>query len=208
LLTLVWHFTPLSEIVTREQVQTFLSAAAESSWAPFWVVLVYLGAGSVAFPVLALIVATVAVFGPWLGFCYALLGVLASALWTYFIGAWLGRKALRARFGSRLDDIRSHFDKGGIIAVAAVRLVPAAPFSLVNVAAGACSVSLLDFVAGTILGMLPGLIGIAVLGYQVTRVFSDISARDVLLLVALLGAWLALIWVAQHFIKRIRKPRP
>src|SRR5206468_1371225 len=123
-LTLVWHFTPLAGIITAERMQHVLKAGAESAWAPLWVLLVYVGAGMVAFPVLVLIVATVAAFGPWLGFCYALIGVLASALWTYFIGAWMGRDALRSVLGSRLDSIRGHFAKGGIMAVAAVRLVP------------------------------------------------------------------------------------
>ena len=43
-----------------------------------------------------------------------------------------------------------------MLAVAAIRLVPIAPFTFVNFAAGASAIKLVDYVAGTLVGMLPG----------------------------------------------------
>ena len=55
--------------------------------------------GLVAFPVLLLIAATAAAFGPVLGFLYAAAGSLASATVTYALGLALGRDTLRAVIG-------------------------------------------------------------------------------------------------------------
>jgi phospholipase D1/2 len=207
-LTVVWYATPASELVTRERMQALLSAAEASAWAPLWVVLTYVIAGAVAFPLLVLIVATAAVFGPWLGFLYALSGALASALAMYAVGAWAGRDALRALLGARWQRIRREIDDRGMLAVAAIRLVPVAPYTLVNLIAGACAVRLLDYVAGTVIGLLPGLIAISALGHQISAIVSDFSAEKLGVLVLLVAGWVAMAWGAQALAGRLRKRNP
>ena len=204
-LTLAWNFTPVSEIATLERVQGVLASAASSAWAPLWVLITYVVAGVVAFPVLILIVATAATFGPWFGFFYALLGVLASALVMYLVGALLGRNLLQSLFGPRWNRVRREIDDRGILAVAAIRLVPIAPFSVVNLAAGALSVTLLDYVAGTLIGMLPGLIAISALGHEITALFTDFSAANVARLLLFALVWIAIVWAMQSLINRARR---
>ena len=125
---------------------------------------IFLAGGLVAFPVTVLIAATAATFGPWLGFLYAATGAIASALLTYFIGALLGRDVLRNWMGPRLTRIRERIVRQGVLAIAAIRMVPVAPFTLVNMVAGASGIRLLDYIAGTLLGLLPGLILMSALG--------------------------------------------
>jgi uncharacterized membrane protein YdjX (TVP38/TMEM64 family) len=200
LFTLLWHLLP-PEIASRERVQALLSSASESAFAPLLVVATYVVAGVVAFPVLVLIVATAAIFGPWFGFVYAVLGVIASALFTYLIGRWLGRDLLFRALGARCDRVRKEIDKRGVLAVAAIRLVPVAPFTVVNLMAGACSIALVDYVAGTI-GMLPGLIVISALGHQVVAMLTTLSVRDAAVLALLVLAWLTLVVGAQALVGR------
>ena len=69
-----------------------------------------------------------------------------------------------------------------MLAIAAIRLVPIAPFTVVNLVAGASEIRLGAFVAGTILGMLPGWIVMSALGHQIMRIISEPSAADVALL--------------------------
>ena len=52
--------------------------------------------------------------------------------------------------GPRLNRIRRGIVRRGVLAVAAVRLVPIAPFTVVNLVAGASRIPLLDFVLGTV----------------------------------------------------------
>jgi phospholipase D1/2 len=192
-------------MASRDRVQALLSWAAESPFAPLLVVATYVVAGVVAFPVLVLIVATAAIFGPWFGFVYALLGVIASALFTYLIGSWLGRDLLIRAFGTRCERVRKEMDKRGVLAVAAIRLVPVAPFTVVNLMAGACSIALVDYVAGTLIGMLPGLIVISALGHQVVAMLTTLSVRDAAVLALLVLAWLTLVLGAQAMVGRWKR---
>jgi phospholipase D1/2 len=202
--TVVWSSTAASELVTRESIQRFLASVAESGWAPLWVLAIYVAGGLIAFPVVVLIAATAATFGPLFGFVYALIGVLASALVTFFIGASVGRNAVRSLLGARWDRARRAIDRRGILALAAIRMVPIAPFSLVNLIAGACSISVFDYLAGTVIGMLPGLIAMSALGYQITVLVTEFSARNFALLVAGIAGWIGLAWSAQALVGRMR----
>jgi SNARE associated Golgi protein len=69
--------------------------------------------------------------------------------------------------GPRLSRIRNSLARRGVLAVATVRMVPLAPFTLVNVVAGASQIRLTDYLAGTALGMAPGLIALSALGHQI-----------------------------------------
>jgi uncharacterized membrane protein YdjX (TVP38/TMEM64 family) len=204
-LTALWHLTPISDLATRERVQTYLSSASESAWAPILVLGVYLIAGLIAFPVVILIVATALTFGPIYGFLYALVGVLASAMTLYLVGATLGRDLVRSLLGARWEKAKREIESKGILAVAAVRLVPIAPFSFVNLVAGACSVRISDYIVGTIIGMLPGLIVISASGHRLAALLSDFSLNNLALLLAIIAVWGALAWAAQALTVHFRK---
>ena len=148
-------------------------------------------AGLLAFPVTILIAATAAAFGPWLGFAYAGIGAIASAVVTYEVGRRLSKEALRDFLGPRLGRIRERIATEGIIAVATVRLVPLAPFTVVNLVAGASEIRLVDYVLGTLLGMAPGLIVMSALGHQLARILVDPTPTEFALLVGAVLAWIA-----------------
>jgi uncharacterized membrane protein YdjX (TVP38/TMEM64 family) len=207
-LTVVWRLTPLSDFVTLDRVKALLAWAAESNWAPALILTAYVIAGVVAFPVTILIVATAATFGPWLGFLYATMGVLASATVMYGVGAWLGRDLMQTILGKRWNRIRGEMDNRGVFAVAAIRLVPVAPFTLVNLMAGACSIAVVDYVAGTLIGMLPGLIVVSLMGREITALLTDMSFANAVQLALLVLAWVAIAWTAQRLIGRWRRRSP
>jgi uncharacterized membrane protein YdjX (TVP38/TMEM64 family) len=143
------------------------------------------------FPVLMLIAASAAAFGPWFGFAYAALGALASALVGYSIGAVVGKKPLRNILGPRLNRVRQRIARRGVITVATIRLVPIAPFTVVNLVAGASGIPVFDFIAGTLLGLLPGLIAISAVGHQFARIMTAPTPLDFALLAAAVAVWIA-----------------
>ena len=196
-LAVAWQFPPLSNIASPDEVGPMLQALAAEPWAPLLVIGVYIVGGLVAFPVLLLIAATAAAFGPILGLAYALAGSLASAVVTYAIGVALGRDALRAVIGPRLKRVQRRIVKGGVLTIAAIRLVPIAPFTVVNLVAGASEIRLGAFVAGTILGLAPGLVLMSALGHQLMRIIRGPSATDIVLLAAVVVLWLALAGAVQ-----------
>jgi phospholipase D1/2 len=184
-------------------IQHALEPLVRSGWAPLIVVAVFVLGGLVAFPVTVLIAATAAVFGPWLGFAYAASGALASATLVYGLGRGLGTRTLVAVLGPRLNRIRCRIARQGVLAVAVVRLVPIAPFTLVNLVAGASEIRLRDYVIGTLLGLAPGMIVISALGHQIVRILADPSAPDIALLIGAAALWIAVSLGANVLVSRL-----
>jgi len=143
-----------------------------------------------------------------LGFTYALLGSVASAMLTFGIGAWVGRRPLRSVLGPRLNRIRNVVARRGILAIAAIRLVPVAPFTIVNLVAGASSIRFADYVVGTVLGLLPGLLLMSALGYQIYRFLIAPTAVDLVLLAGAALVWVVAVFGAQRLAARVGNSGP
>jgi len=173
-------------------------------WAALAVITMFVLAGLVMFPVMVLIVATAAMFGMWPGIAYALAGALSSAMVTYTIGRWLGPRGLRQFFGPRLNFITRSFAQQGIPAVTLVRLVPVAPFSIVNLAAGAIAIPAFDYLVGTAIGLAPGLTLMSVLGEQATALLREPTLGGIALLVGLLVGAIGISVALQRFMARRR----
>jgi phospholipase D1/2 len=207
-LTLLWHLSPAATLTDPAVMRETLREIVGSPWAPLAVLALFLAAGLVAFPVVIMIAATAAAFGPWLGFTYALAGVLASALLTYAIGARFGQAALFRLIGPRLERIRQRILQRGVFAVAAIRLVPIAPFTIVNLVAGASAIRLADFMLGTLLGMLPGLVALSALGYQIVRIITHPTATEAALLALAVAGWIAVTLGVQALVGKFGRRTP
>lgn len=159
-----WVWTPLREWIDLDTVTGAAVSIKAMPAAPLLAIGAYVAGGLVVFPVTLLILATIFAFGPVAGFAYSLLGSFLSAVVTFGIGKALGRRAARLIAGRRLLRLGHLLRRRGLIAMVTVRLVPVAPFSVVNVAAGTFNVRFLDFALGTLIGMAPGIFTLAVLG--------------------------------------------
>ena len=84
--------------------------------------------------------------------------------------------------GARALRIQRGIVGQGVVAVAMIRMVPIAPFSLVNVLAGASRLRLSDFLIGTVLGMAPGIVMMAALGSQIAHFARSASWSSALVL--------------------------
>jgi uncharacterized membrane protein YdjX (TVP38/TMEM64 family) len=198
-LALVWNFVPLAE---PGAVQELFEALAQNRWAPFVVVAAFVIGGLVCFPLTALIAATAAAFGPWFGFAYAFVGAMASAVVVYGVGAAIGKRTLRDILGPRLNRVRQRVAQRGVLAVVAVRLIPIAPYSIVNLVAGASGISLIDFIAGTLIGLAPGMLVISALGHQLARILVAPTATDLALLAAAVIGWIGVSVGAQMVLSK------
>jgi len=102
----------------------------------------------------------------------------------------LGRKSVVGFAGKRLNRVNRLISKHGVFAVAAARMIPVAPYSLVNLAAGAVQVPLRDFILGTFLGMSPGVVAITLFEEQVEQM---VNAPNLLTLAVLIGIVLLMV---------------
>jgi uncharacterized membrane protein YdjX (TVP38/TMEM64 family) len=81
-----------------------------------------------------------------------------------------------------------------VLAVITVRIIPVAPFTIINLVAGASHISLKDYFLGTLLGMLPGIIAIAVFSDSLIAAVQKPGAGQFAIL-ALILALIALVIV-------------
>jgi phosphatidylserine/phosphatidylglycerophosphate/cardiolipin synthase-like enzyme/uncharacterized membrane protein YdjX (TVP38/TMEM64 family) len=166
LLAALWRFTPLAGVATPENTIAWAKAFGSQWWAPWLVMLAYTPACFVMFPRPLITLAAVVAFGPWLGFVYALLGVVASSVVTYYVGMRMRRDTVRRLAGARLDRMVEVLRKYGLVSMTLLRLVPLAPFAVEGIVAGAVRLKLWHLAAGTAIGMLPGTLATTVFGEQ------------------------------------------
>jgi phosphatidylserine/phosphatidylglycerophosphate/cardiolipin synthase-like enzyme/uncharacterized membrane protein YdjX (TVP38/TMEM64 family) len=189
-LAALWRWTRFEEWLKLDSVAAWIVALRESDNAPLWAIGAFLLGGITAFPVTLLIFAAAFILDWWLAIIGSLLGCLLSAILLYAIGRQLGRKNVAWVAGKRLNRVNRLIARQGIFAVAAVRMVPIAPYSLVNLAAGGVHVPFRDFVYGTLLGMSPGVVGIT---FFTNRLEQMIRSPNAFNLVVLIGTLLVML---------------
>lgn len=156
-LAVVWRLTPLHELLDLATLVSLAERLRDEPLAPLLTLLAYVVGALLVMPVTALIAATGIVFGPALGFVYAVSGSLLGAAVTYGIGRLVGREAVRRFAGRRINRLSRLLARRGVVAMTVLRLLPVAPFTVVNVVAGASQISLRDYLLGTFFGMAPGI---------------------------------------------------
>jgi phospholipase D1/2 len=201
-IALAWRYTALSALVTADNVREVLRSVRGEPWAIVVVVTVFVLAGAIVFPLNILILTTAAVFGPWLGILYGGAGAMSSGLVMFFIGGRLGREALYRMLGERWRHGLEGVRKRGLLAVVTFRLVPLAPFTLVNLAAGASGIRFIDFLVGTMIGMLPGLVLLSVMGDRILRILAEPSAGDIAIVILCVVGLIGLAVAAQALLSR------
>lgn len=199
-----WHMTPLSRMLDPDSLSAALKDLRRSPWGPLAVVGLFIVGGFLLFPVTALILGTAIAFGPEMGLLYATLGALISASACYFAGFLAGKNFIRQLAGERVRRISRRLGSRGVLAVTALRVVPVAPFTVINLVAGASHIRYQDFLTGTVIGMVPGIAVLSLTGESIGKVFDNPTPGNVALLLALVGVWLGLGWLLQRAVDRFR----
>jgi uncharacterized membrane protein YdjX (TVP38/TMEM64 family) len=104
--------------------------------------------------------ATALAFGFWEATAYSLLGATLGGIAGFSLGERLGSNTIRRLMGSRLRRASEILGRRGILSVIGVRLVPIAPFTIANLLLGASPIKLRDFVLGSAIALLPGIVAI------------------------------------------------
>ena len=188
LLVAAWQWTPLGEWLDTQTLIAGFTVLRENPLSPLLVMGAYLLGSLIAIPLSLLVVATLLVFGPVLGFCYALVGAELGAILTYGIGSLLGQDTVRSLAGSKLERVSRQLARQGLLAVAIVRLLPIAPFTVVNVVAGASHIRFRDFALGSVVGLAPGILALALFSDRLAAVVQEPSGGRLAVLVAVVAA--------------------
>jgi len=201
---LVWRYTPMSEWVDLRSIIAESKGLKLQPLAVSAMLGAFVVGGMMLVPVTLLICVSVLIFGPIEGGAYAMIGALLSAASTYGLGRITGREVVRRLAGSGLNALSRRLAKRGLLAMTLVRLLPVAPFSIVNIVAGASHIGWRDFLLGTLLGMLPGIVVIATFVDRAVAVVDDPGADTITVLLAVGVLACAAIWSLQKWVAQPR----
>jgi uncharacterized membrane protein YdjX (TVP38/TMEM64 family) len=208
-LAIAWRWSPLKEWVDVDTLATLGLELREAPGAPFLALGTFVIAGLVAFPLTVLIIVCGLVFGPWQGFLYSLIGALLSAMLTFWLGRLLGRDTVRRFAGRRLGELNRRLARHGVMTIIIVRIVPLAPFTVINMAAGASRIRFRDFLLGSAVGLLPGIIGMSVFTDRLAAVIEKphlaaFAALAVVVAILIVSGWAIWRWEDRRRGSRLR----
>ncbi|MBB3185102.1 putative membrane protein YdjX (TVP38/TMEM64 family) [Halomonas fontilapidosi] len=203
-----WQWLASEDLLTVATLQRLVQGSLawrDAPWAVLVVMAVYAGASLVMFPLSLLVALTGLLFGPWWGFAYALAGTLAASMLTWWVGRRLGREALMRHGGRHLRGLSRYLSGRGIRTMTLINLLPLAPFTLTNMMAGAFRLRFRDYMIGSLLGIVPGLAGVTLLGSQLGELATAESRGELLWAVAGLLAGVALLAGLKRWSDRRRR---
>lgn len=181
-LAAAWQWTPLREYADPRLVARALRWLAHSTWMPVLVLGIYVLSNAVMFPITVLCFATILALGTHPGLLYATVGSLLAALAAYAGGRYYGAEALGQV--ESFDRMRQALRQGSIVQITLLRLLPLAPFSIVNLMAGAARVRVIPFSVGTVLGMLPGNLLFTAFGRQLRQMVAHPTPAEIAVMIA------------------------
>lgn len=200
-LAALWRLTPLSRYANVDGILDWAQTLATVGAAgPAIMVALFIVGGFLMFPVTVMIAVTAIVLGSVVGFATALAGSLAAAAALFGAGRAGGRDMVR-RFGGRtVNRISRRMADSGVLTVAILRIVPVAPFTVVNLVAGASHLRFTQFMLGTVIGMGPGVLAFSLFGSRIEQALRNPTPGTVAVAAAIGAVAIGLGWVANRIL--------
>ena len=191
-----WRFAPVDQWRESEEILSFLQAIRVNPLAPLIVISFYVIGGLLVFPVVVLIPLTAFILGPLQGFFYSAVGLFANASVLYALGYLVGYKTVQQLSGTRTHQLSQRLSRNGILTITTLRFVPVAPFTVISLIAGASHINYREYILGTLLGIIPALVIMTLVGNQLARTIVNPDAKNFTIvivggtLLVLVIAWL------------------
>lgn len=195
----------LHRYISLETLKTYRTTLTDLASDRFWLafpalVLAYALLVAISFPGAGLMTIFAGfMFGTWLGGTGALIGASIGATAIFLAARTSLGEPLRQKAGPWLERFRRGFAQGELSYLFILRLIPAFPFWLVNIAPAFLGVQTRNYVVSTLLGIAPGTFVYASVGDGAGAVIDrgdDLQLSGLFLDPAIWGPVLALIVLA------------
>ncbi len=170
-----------------------LRGIADHPLAPLAVLPAFIVGSLVVAPVTGMIALCALLFDPWTASVSALAGTLLATIVNHWLGSHFHSTLMRKVPDSITEKINSIASSSDVWALAGLRLVPIAPFSLVNLVVGASGIELREFVLGTLIAMTPGVLLICLSVDRARAALAGEPVFDPWIVAAIAGAGIATI---------------
>lgn len=190
-----FHFLELGKYLTLESLKANRAALADLRMAHSFLfaagfILVYIVQTAFSLPGAAILsLAAGAIFGIPKGTLFVVSGATVGAVLAFLASRTLLRDWVMKKFGGRMERIDRGLRENGLSYLLFLRLVPAFPFFLVNLACGITGLPLRTYALGTLFGIIPGSLVFVNAGASLAAIGSvrQIASPRVLGSFALLG---------------------
>jgi len=183
------------------QIGTWFESAADQWYALPATILIFTVLAFVGAPQFALIGAAVFAFGPVMGFAYSWIATICSATVTFYAGRLAGADAVRRYGGQTVNRISEFVGRNGFFASMIVRIVPSAPFIVVNMAAGVSRMSYFAFIGGLAVGVLPKTALVVFAGGGLMSLLSGGGWPAILALIGIVAVWIVFMLMARRWLR-------
>jgi uncharacterized membrane protein YdjX (TVP38/TMEM64 family) len=142
------------DLARREELVALIRRGRGTSWAGVLYVAVYVLAATVGLPITVLSIVGGALFGAPRGFVLAWIGAMIGTLTAYALARSIGERSTRRFLGRHhlLDRLRKRSDFWALVRL---RVLPVAPFAVLDYLAGLLGVSLRALLLASAVGVLP-----------------------------------------------------
>lgn len=152
----VVRLTPIGELLSRDGARSLIQFIQDAPGSTLVFIGIYAVAAGFALPGSVLTLVGGAVWGVWPGLIINLVAASSGATLAFFLARLLGRDFVAGKLGARAAKLDRKVVEHGFRTIFILRLIPLVPFNALNYGAGLSGVKLRDYVAASVIGMLPG----------------------------------------------------
>ena len=196
-----WRWTPMADWLAIEHLARALEWFKQPSSRFLAVLLILVIASIMMVPLTLLVVTSAVLLGPWIGFGCSMAGSLISAWLGFQIGHKMGGRAVRGLSSSQIHRLSKGLSDRGILAIAVLRMLPIAPYTVVNLAAGASHLQVGKFMLGSLLGLIPGIAAVTVFSDSLFQAVMNPSPESIMILIGVVVLIVVVTLVFRRLLK-------
>jgi uncharacterized membrane protein YdjX (TVP38/TMEM64 family) len=148
--------------IDREELQVWLKQMG--IFAPIIYIIVYIIGTILIIPSTPLNMSGGAIFGLFWGTIWTTIAAVSAAIISFAFTRTIGQDIAIKKLAGKWEAIDAEMRQGGLFYMFAIRLLPLIPYGIVNFTAGLTSISFRNYLIGTLLGTVPGIIPFVALG--------------------------------------------
>lgn len=172
-----------NQIMNLEYYRNILSGTGYTK--PFIYIGICIIAPNLMFPFSVVIITGGIVFGFVKGLILSLIGGFFSAIAGYYVARFIGRDTIQTFFfRGRWAEMDKKLSDNGFLSMLIIRTI-GIPFGIQSYLGGITGISLSNYISGTLIGMLPGMIGLTLLGESFIRIDMKLFLIGILFLLFL-----------------------
>ncbi|MET0026480.1 MAG: VTT domain-containing protein [Candidatus Thiodiazotropha sp.] len=200
-LAAAWRWTPLQSWLTPDLLQQALTLLPNPWVRGLVSILLVIVASTAMVPLTLLAILSGVLFSAWQAFVYVFFGAILSACMGFLLGRKISSDMVERLAGSKIESLSKRLAKRGTVAVALLRLLPVAPFTVFNLVAGASHLKFRQFVLGSMLGLMPGLAAITLFSRSLWEAITEPSAESLVGVVIVGGVLVIFSWLARRWLR-------